>query len=419
MARDKMRRHLILSLRHNQQTFFDVDDMADRLSGLEDPSQFRAGIKKLVEIEGMTYAHGRAIIDALRGCDTEIARAFLADFDGTVNEIRGRYGNSPDPWTAITDADLYPLIILKPHEKICNTNHQALSIEVRGEANLDGCLFSVRDVDKYFGLPNLEQTLIDSWHAVEGVEYHYLMVPGPDSDLVRCMYITSLGLIQSIDKAEHIDRESFARWFRLYTPERNVVNRMNNSTILSKFSSMFALHIGCVKDLRSVFDIDVRYTDEARVGLIGTTRDLRRTYIDSVLKYGRYHGIQFEIMWMGFIPVMHLETAQERLEDFCTIMPECIITDSVPGLVVHEPGLDIRIYKSAFKKISQDILQMCNRKRRKLYQPRTEREAEFILESSNIFKLIDQLEAELEPIEEVEPTEPSEEVEHTEAKHTE
>ena len=403
-----MQGHLILSLRHNQQTFFDVDDTAERLSGLEDVSQFRTRIKKLIEIDGVTYANGRAIIDALRSCKISKAQAFLADFDGSVSEIRSRYGGLFEPWTAITDADLYPLIVLKAHEKLCDKDHRAISVEIRGEANLDCCLFSVRDVDESFGLPNLEQTLIDAWHMVEGVEYHYLMMPSLDApDLVKRMYITGLGLIHTIDKAVHIDRDSLARWFRLYTPERNIVNRLQtNTTPLSKFSSMFALHIGKVGDLRSVFDIDHKYTDEARVGLIGVTKDLRRTYIDSVLKYGRYNGIQFEIMWMGFIPERHLELAQEKLDDFCTIMPECIVTNNIPGLVIHEANTAIQIYNSACRKITQDIMAICDRKRRKLFQGRTEREAEFILDSSNIFKLIDELEAALGPLEGSEPLEP-------------
>lgn len=393
----KICKHLVSNLRYNQRTLFDVEDVAVNIARLDDSNQFRTLVPRLVDIDGVAYADGSAIVCALRQCSTTKATSY----DAGVTKIMSKYGVSSistEAYIDIPDTELYPVIPFKPYEKLTLRNGLIIDLELRGQPNFHDCLLNAQDVGKGFSIPGIEQALLTLRSCNEGVEYTYLHVPRKGSDsteLEKCMYISFVGIMVMIDKAKRIGHADFAKWFNHYLPGYHVVDRLRVSPLsLSQFSTLYAFRIGKVQQLRGLFDISSSYSDSADVGIIGCTRDFRRTYAEHVLKYSRFKGIKNELLWMGFIPEKYLPEAEQGLIDFSVAMPQCIITGSVPGLVIHEPHIGIQIHADLYRNITSDIMKKIDRKRRKVFKARTEREEVFMRDGSNILALVEQLEEE-------------------------
>ena len=401
----KICKHLISNLRHDQRTLYDVEDVAVNIARLDDSNQFRTLVPELVEIDGDTYAVGPSIISALRQCSTKKATDFITDYDECVSEIRAKYPDLTDinleAYASIPDIELYPIIPFNPYEKLTRRNGTIIDLELRGNSNFHDCLFNARNIGRGFSIPGIEQAMLTLRSCNEGIEYTYLHVPRKGSsseELEKCMYISFVGIMVMIDKAKKIGHAEFAKWFSHCMPGHHIVDQLQLSPIsFSQFSTLYAFRIGKAKDLRSLFDISSSYSDRADVGLIGCTKDIRRTYAEHILKYGRFKGIKNELLWMSFVPEKYLPEAEQGLEDFSKAMPQCI-AGNTPGLVVHEPHIDIKIHADLFRNITNDIMKKVDRKRRKVFKARTEREWLFMSDGSNILPLIQQLEEEVHNI---------------------
>ena len=375
---------------HNLHIIFQVDSVAERISGLTNPKQFRSYVKGGTMIEGLRYADGESIIKALRRCNTKPANIFIESYDIAADDIRSKYANQVED-TSIRDAVRYPVIALKPYEKLCDRRFRIMDIEIRGKPSFIDYLFNARDVAECFGVSDLE-TRIQS-KCCEGLDYVFLQVACTESQ-AKSMYLTSMGLISSIDESECIDYETFATWVTMYAPDVHLSNRIGSSSVvLSQFSSMYVFRIGTAGQLRSLFGLNSTYSDDAVVGLVGVTRDLRLTCAETMFKYGRFDGAQIVIRWMGFIPEKSLDQAETELR-VLLVQEDLAYLNGVPGLIICEP--DLGIYEEVCSAITQAILKKIDRKRRKVFQARTATEAMFMQDSTNAIGLVKQLEAAME-----------------------
>uniref|UniRef100_A0A6C0I2N9 Bro-N domain-containing protein n=1 Tax=viral metagenome TaxID=1070528 RepID=A0A6C0I2N9_9ZZZZ len=235
-----------------------------------------------------------------------------------------------------------PVLHLDDGEKFHDADGTVIEIETRGERHEDKIYFKVKDVSVGFGMPNLNDTLIDKDRGyTRGTDYKIMFnrlssVNDRCCTIKKCLFLTYEGLLRVLFVSRNKNATLFRRWatnklftIQMGTREQKVklgAEILNTSprtlkAVLDKhaanFPSIYLMSLGKVRDLRETFGIPADKPDDLTVYKFGFTEDLSRRVIELEKQYSKLQGVTMTLGTFYFVDPKYTSEAENKVRELC------------------------------------------------------------------------------------------------------
>ena len=193
------------------------------------------------------------------------------------------------------------IIELEDHEKFQDTDGNILDIETRGEKNVNGIYFKVKDVEKAFDMKRLQDVILDK-KTNYFKDRHYIFfncnhTNSSGNKQIKTLFITYKGLLKLLHTTRSCKTDNFIDWAAnvLFTVQLGTVEDTKKIyedkklkcgissddmepfyDITNKICCIYLLFFGKVKDLRTSFKLNDDYNDDDNICKYGYTNNLKK-----------------------------------------------------------------------------------------------------------------------------------------------
>jgi hypothetical protein len=235
-----------------------------------------------------------------------------------------------------------PILYLDDAEKFHDADGNVIEIETRGERHEDKIYFKVKDVSVGFGMPNLNDTLIDKDRGyTRGTDYKIMFnrlssVNDRCCTIKKCLFLTYEGLLRVLFVSRNKNATLFRKWattklftIQMGTREQKVklgAEILNTSprtlkAVLDKhaanFPSIYLMSLGKVRELREIFGIPSDKLDDSTVYKFGFTEDLSRRVIELENQYSKIKGVTISMGTFHVVDTKYTSEAENKVRELC------------------------------------------------------------------------------------------------------
>ena len=235
-----------------------------------------------------------------------------------------------------------PLLHLDDSEKFHDADGNVIEIETRGERHEDKIYFKTKDVSIGFGLPNLNDTIMNIYGGYQrNIDYKTMFIrEGTTSTMSRtikkCLFLTYEGMLRVLFVSRNKNATLFRKWAtnKLFTIQMGTRNQkvklgaeiLNTSprtlkAVLDKhaatFPSIYLMSLGKVSDLRETFGISSEKPDDSTVYKFGFTEDLSRRVIELENQYSKMKGVTMTLGTFYFVDPKYTSEAENKVRELC------------------------------------------------------------------------------------------------------
>lgn len=240
-----------------------------------------------------------------------------------------------------------------------------LEIKIRGNREKKEFYFSVQDVSKAFGLPQLNKTIIDNRNDGYQKDIHYkyftfTQVGSTNSQESKNknMYFTYKGLIRCLYVTKSKNADKFQDWATNILFTHQFGSESDKMQLASKLLGVHAdavkqvfkasatsipcvylFTMGTVKDLRKSMKLDNKYTDNMIVCKYGKTDSLERRTGEHISMYGSIKGCQLMLKYYSYIDPKNITEAENYIKDQMNAINAHITYENHKELIVLDPKI--------------------------------------------------------------------------------
>lgn len=237
-----------------------------------------------------------------------------------------------------------PLLHLDDSEKFHDADGNIIEIETRGERHEDRIYFYVKDVSVGFGMPNLNDTLIDKDRGyTRGTDYKLMFnrsssVNDRRCTIKKCLFLTYEGLLRVLFVSRNKNATLFRKWAttKLFTIQMGTRDQkvklgaevLNTSprtlkAIFDKhattFPCIYLMSLGKVRDLRETFGIPADKSDDSTVYKFGFSEDLARRVSEVQSEYSKFPGVTVHPAIFQYIDTKYTSEAENEVRETCSV----------------------------------------------------------------------------------------------------
>ena len=109
------------------------------------------------------------------------------------------------------------ILELDDNEKLRDCDGNIMEIETRGERDVDKCYFKAKNIEKFFGIKDINNTLLKSTSSYkENLHYKYFTLQKNDNvmkkKVKKRLYLTYTGLIRCLYVSRNKNADKFQKW---------------------------------------------------------------------------------------------------------------------------------------------------------------------------------------------------------------
>jgi hypothetical protein len=233
-----------------------------------------------------------------------------------------------------------PIIYLKEHEKFYDNDGNTLDIETRGERNINGTYFKVKDVMEGFNIKRLNEYIVDKRRDgyIENKHYKYFIcieygsaVNTPHKEL----FLTYNGIMRVLFASQSSTADKFLYWATntLFAVQMGTEKQKNElvsnikgvsyESIQELFSinarempCVYLTALNTVDVLRNEMNIDMSYPNDSIVYKFGKTIDFETRKNGHKQDFKKInHLLDMKLVCYTYIDPLHITNAENYIND--------------------------------------------------------------------------------------------------------
>lgn len=254
---------------------------------------------------------------------------------------------------------------LNEEEKFKNIDGTVVDIDVRGERKVDGIYFCVKDIERGFGIKNINSIIQKQASAYKKNKHYKNFVrtkftnckSGANKKLYtgKHLYLTYFGLIKLLINSKSENAEHFQKWLlniiyvhqfgvkkeKQILADKLLGNSLDDSRKIlksnkSSLACIYLLTLGYVKDLRKSMKISAEYEDDMLVVKFGQTQNIYKRLSQHKKTFSKIKNVEPHLKYYCFVDSTYKNKAEKSVKDlfketnklfFCESFTELAIVD--------------------------------------------------------------------------------------------